>query len=93
MWSILFLVRNLAKVSDENGGSLSVDKLKGYPYCEISCSSLLITVLAVFVVTLKMKVNLPKTSGMSRYSLLLNWKKSAARSCHGTWGTSHGSSG
>ena len=29
MWSILFLARNLAKVSDEKGGPLSVDKLKG----------------------------------------------------------------
>ena len=48
---------------------------------------------AVFVVTLKMKGNLLKTSEMSKYSLLLNWKKSAARSCHGAWGTSHGSSG
>ena len=93
MWSILFLARNLAKVSDEKGGPLSVDKLKGYPYCEISCSILLITVSAVFVVTLKMKGNLLKTSYMSKYSLLLNWKKSAARSCHGAWGTSHGRSG
>ena len=45
MWSILFLVRNLANFSDEKGGLLSVDKLKGYPYCEISCSILLITCL------------------------------------------------
>ena len=48
---------------------------------------------AVFVVTLKMKGNLLKTSDMSKYSLLLNWKKSVVRSCHGAWGTSHGSSG
>ena len=67
IWSILFLVRNLANVSDENGGPLSVDKLKGYPYCEISCSSLLITVSAVFVVTLKMKGNLLKISDTSKY--------------------------
>ena len=93
MWSILFLARNLAKVSDEKGGPLSVDKLRGYPYCEKSCSILLITMSAVFVVTLKMKGNLLKTSEMSKYSLLLNWKKSAVRSCHGAWGTSRGSSG
>ena len=93
MWSILFLVKNLAKVSDENGGPLSVHKLKGYAYCEISCSSLLITMSAVSVMTLKMKGNLLKTSDMIKYSLLLNWKKSASRSCHGAWGTSHGSSG
>ena len=93
MWSILFLARNLAKVSDEKGGPLSVDKPRGYPYCERSCSILLITVSAVFGVTLKMKENLLKTAEASRYSLLLNWKKSAARSCHGAWGTSRGSSG
>ena len=86
-------MKNLANVSDENGGPLSVDKLKGYPYYEISCLSLLNTVSAVFVVTLKMKGNLLKISDMSKYSLLLNWKKSAVRSCHGAWGTSHGSSG
>ena len=70
MWSILFLARNLANVSDENGGPLSVDKLKGYPYCEISCSSLLITVSAVFVMTLKIKGNLLKTLDTSKFSLL-----------------------
>ena len=47
-WSILFLVRNLAKVSDEKGGPLSIDKLKGYLYCKISCSILLITMSADF---------------------------------------------
>ena len=86
-------MRNLANVSDENQGPLSVDNLKGYPYCEISCSSLLITMYAVFVVTLKMEGNLLKISDTSKYSLLLNWKKSTVRSYHGAWGTLHGSSG
>ena len=70
MWSILFFAKNLAKVSDEKGGPLSEDKLSGYPYCEKSCSILLITVSAVFVVTLKTKGNLLKTSETRRYSLL-----------------------
>ena len=30
------LTRNLTNVSDENGGQLSLERLMGYPYCEMS---------------------------------------------------------
>ena len=56
-----FFARNVANVSDEKGGLLSVEWLLGYPYCEMSWLSPLIMVSAVLVVTLKMKGNLLKT--------------------------------
>ena len=55
MWSMHSLKRNLVNVSNEKGSQLSVDRVLGYPYCEISSLSLLIMVSAVFDVTLKMK--------------------------------------
>ena len=82
-----FLARNLANVSDEKGSPLSVNRLLGYLYCEMSWLNLLVMVSAVFVVTLKMKGNLLNTSDTNKYSLL-NWKMSVARSCHGVSGTS-----
>ena len=41
----------LANVSEENGGPLSVDRLLGGPYCEISDLSLILTGSAAFEVT------------------------------------------
>ena len=87
------LKRFLANVSDKKEGPLSVDRLLGYLYCEMSWLSLLIMVSADFVVTLQMKGYLLNTLASNKYSLLLNWKKSATRSCHGASGTSHWSRG
>ena len=98
MWSMHLLKRNSTNVSDKKGGPLLVDRLLGYPYCEMSSLSLLIMVSAVcffffFLVTLKMKGYLLNTLATNKHSLLLNWKKSVAISCHGVFGTSHGSRG
>ena len=43
---------NLANISEENGGPLSVESLLGGPYCEISDLSLSVTGSAAFEVTL-----------------------------------------
>ena len=81
---------NWAKGSEENGGPLSVVRLLGLPYCEKSCVNFHMTVSAVFVVILKVNGYLLNVSAMSRYSLPLKLKKSAARSCQGASGTSLG---
>ena len=49
-----------------------------------------ITVSTVFVDILKVKGYLLNVPAISRYSLLLNLKKLAARSCQGASGTSLG---
>ena len=87
------LPNNLANVSDEKGSPLSVERLLGYPYCEMSWLSLLIMVSLVFVVTLKTKLNLLNILDTDKYSLLLNWKNSVVRSCHGVSDISHGMRG
>ena len=43
MCSMCCCCMNLAKVSEENGGPLSVESLLGGPYCEISDLSLSVT--------------------------------------------------
>ena len=81
---------NWAKGSEENSGPLSVVRLLGFPYCEKSCVNFQMTVSAVFVDILKVNGYLLNVSAMSRYSLPLKLKKSAARSCQGASGTSLG---
>ena len=88
MRSMYLLKINLANVSGERGGPLSVDRHLGYPYYEMNLLSLLIMVSAVFVVSVKMKGYLLNTLATNKYSLLLNWKKAVARFCHGPLGTS-----
>ena len=93
MWSTLWYNRNLAEGSEANGGPLSVIKHLRIPYCEKSCVNLHITVSAVFVDILKVKGYLLNISAIRRYSLFLNLKKLAERSCQGASGTSLGITG
>ena len=93
MLSALWFNINLANVSETNGGPLLVVKFLGVPYCEKSCVNLHVTVSAVFVEILKVKGYLLKVSVTNRYSLFLNVKRSAVRSCRGASGTSLGISG
>ena len=88
MWSTLWFNINLANVSEANSCPLSVVKLLGVPYCEKSCVNLHVMVSAVFVEILKVKGYLLNVSVTNRYSLLLNVKKSAVRSCQGASGIS-----
>ena len=81
---------NWMKTSQENGGPLSIVRPLGLPYCEKSCVNFHMTVSAVFVVILNANGYLLNVSAMSRYSFPLKLKKSAARSCQGTSGTSPG---
>ena len=52
MCSMCCCCMSLANVSEENGGPLSVERLLGGPYCEISNLSLSVTGSAAFEVTL-----------------------------------------
>ena len=56
----------LANVSEENGGPLSVERVLGGPYCEISGLTLSITGSAAFEVTLYRKGYLQNVSAMRR---------------------------
>ena len=91
MWSSLWFNINLANVCEANGGPLSVVKLLGVPYCEkklfeLACDGF----CCFFVEILKVKGYLLNVSTTNKYSLFLNVKKSAARSCQGASGTSLG---
>ena len=88
MWSTLWFDINLANVSEANGGPLLVVKLLGVLYFEKLCE--LAMVSAVLVEILKVKGYLLNVSVTNKYSLFLNVKKSAARSCQGASGTSLG---
>ena len=57
---------NLANVSEENGGLLSVESLLGGPYCEISDLRLSVTGSAAFDDNLYRKGYLQKVSAMRR---------------------------
>ena len=59
----------------------------GFHIVKKSCVNICITVSAVFVEILKVKGYLLKVSVISRYSLFLNFKKSAVRSCQEASGT------
>ena len=89
IWSIPWMWRKLAKVSDKKGGPLSEKNHLSSPYCEIrSCKHC--TKLSEVLEWVLKGAYLLKGSVIRRYSLLLLVKWSPATSCHGLLGISLG---